>query len=633
MKRRKFDEDKVFLEGLSKDFIQSFGKIGFTKRNKCYMPVLCVSPYDVDGNLKAIWFRKNREQKQKSLPLFHLISWYGKTQSRDKYGWIVDFLTYERAKEQQCHDLPEHIRDKLEKKLPLSSMETFLVQAFEELERALALKNTEQKKVVESAPRLDVVLMAEHMQNDVILMPNQMQDGIGANKDSNITNVSELEQKENIQRGTETETGKALLNAKQKKVLKREPRLDLILMPEQNRDKDVTNVSEREQKQNVQGGSNGKRIGKPAKKGEVNKQKMIRSDDFAGKAVTLVSSKEEQEFFLQNEQDLIPVLFELQDCLKGESKKTAQSCLETINDLVPSITPSFVEQYCIVKLLKRTGKRFPDLCYQGKVIVGNLKNVYEMKTALREKTFEVTWKGLFTDLLRKPENSQCPASPANDDLRVPKKAHCDGALIKEDVVATIQNIKSVVGKRRPDMDHMGIKPAQKKAKFTLSELITGKKPTVHQLISPKQSQSLQESKEEEKIPDWLLKIGLDVPENLTDKRRLLGREFVDAVIEEWPQNIINMVNTTAFVLNTEQAVYVWAQKPYLDYKKKRIEYPESYHIKIREVVSGLAGRNETCDDNYVPELVKRMMQGTYRTAMDLVNLPPDDFYNSMTNAL
>jgi hypothetical protein len=89
---------KKCMESIPYDIKVIFQEIHFAKWSKDWIPVLILSPYDVDLSLREIWKQKYDMFKSKKSVMEHIVYWDGTKNREDMYGFIKSFMTYEDAK-------------------------------------------------------------------------------------------------------------------------------------------------------------------------------------------------------------------------------------------------------------------------------------------------------------------------------------------------------------------------------------------------------------------------------------------------------------------------------------------------------------------------------------------------------
>ena len=137
------EEERSFLEALPDHVRQMFRQICFTKWGKNWLPVLVLSPFDVDGELREDWMRKYDKYLLNKGPLEHLIVWYGCKNYNELYGWVSEIISYEHAKEKKLHVCPERLLTEIAKGKKLSARDQNVVDSFEEMEEAVELPLTD----------------------------------------------------------------------------------------------------------------------------------------------------------------------------------------------------------------------------------------------------------------------------------------------------------------------------------------------------------------------------------------------------------------------------------------------------------------------------------------------------------
>ena len=506
MKRKKIDDTNLDLTKLPKHFVQRFGQVGFSKVGQYLVPVLCLSPNDVDERLREHWFSKNKNQTKKNSPLYHLVLRYGKTQPADRYGWLLDFVPYEEAQLKKHHQLPQAIRVKIENNEPLNSMETFLVIAFAEVEKALVLDPSKRYAYQLS----EINAQCTKLNKGQSLLSNcELKKSIQATLEKG----AQVEHDEHDNNSLVVNTTHRLIS--ELKEFEQAPTKALI-----DDGKPELKVSEQESTKE--------------KDAKANCTKANKDDN------------DEQSFEVKTNHRKTFSKHKL-------SRSPSTTASTAVNPTSPSAKPlTSINCATTAKVVKR-----------------------------------------------------------NEPLHTKKQSG----------KARILPLRALIASKEQKPQLPKSKDAHIESEFTLEEINYDRPRPIPSWLTVLPSGAL---------PYVRPGFGFDFLSYFQDRQRRLGAEFCEAVPEEWPQTILNKVNTTAYILNVEQAIFDWAQNP--DNQRKFI-YPENYWEKIRYVVSGLSGRNETCDELYMPELVKRMLQGEYQTAMDLVSLPNDDFYDSMKNLL
>ncbi len=89
---------KKKMESIPDDIKLMFREIQFAKWSKDWIPVLILSPYDVELSLHEIWKQKYEFFKSKNSVMEHIVYWYGNSNREDIYGFVKSFITYKDVK-------------------------------------------------------------------------------------------------------------------------------------------------------------------------------------------------------------------------------------------------------------------------------------------------------------------------------------------------------------------------------------------------------------------------------------------------------------------------------------------------------------------------------------------------------
>jgi len=314
--------------------------------------------------------------------------------------------------------------------------------------------------------------------------------------------------------------------------------------------------------------------------------------------------KEQAEFYL-NEMNILPTMHTLRDAVSQKEKEGIISLLNEIESAVPGIAPSFIELYDIGMFLKRTKQSFDDaeLIAKVKAITVAMKKLYLDKKSRRPEDFKLTWKACNTILKQDEINSSGVPSKVVASPEPPPKSRKNTFSVRAMIDRSIRNASSSVEAHAP-------------------------KEQITTLVVPPSLVSKRE------LPKWLTEV---LPESVLDptaddNERAIGKDFIDCIDADWPEEVLQQINFDSFVHHIEQAAYDWSQEDEAPKSRRRnarvLKYPENYFMKIRDIVSGLSVGNHF-DSKHYPKLLDELFKGKYETPMDLVKLPGLIFYESM----
>jgi hypothetical protein len=335
-----------------------------------------------------------------------------------------------------------------------------------------------------------------------------------------------------------------------------------------------------------------------------NKKTTSETHNVKGALNVYTVEKEQAEFHL-NEKNILPTMHKLRDAVSQKEKEGMFSLLNEIESAVPGIAPSFIELYDIGMFLKRTKQSFVDaeLIAKVKAITEAMKMLYLEKRSRRPKDFKLTWKACDTILKQVEIKSSKVSSKVVASPELAAKSRKKSFSVRSMIDCSLRNASSSVEAH-------------------------ARKEHITTLVVP----PLLVSKRE--LPKWLTEA---LPENVLDPSaddndRVIGKEFIDCIDADWPEEVLQQINFDSFVHHIEQAAYDWSQVDETQMSRRRntsvLKYPNNYFMKIRDIVSGLSLGNHF-DSKHYPKLLDELLKGKYATPMDLVKLPGIIFYESM----
>ena len=335
-----------------------------------------------------------------------------------------------------------------------------------------------------------------------------------------------------------------------------------------------------------------------------NKKTTSETHNVKGALNVYTVEKEQAEFHL-NEKNILPTMHKLRDAVSQKEKEGMFSLLNEIESAVPGIAPSFIELYDIGMFLKRTKQSFVDaeLIAKVKAITEAMKMLYLEKRSRRPKDFKLTWKACDTILKQVEIKSSKVSIKVVASPELAAKSRKKSFSVRSMIDRSLRNASSSVEAH-------------------------ARKEHITTLVVP----PLLVSKRE--LPKWLTEA---LPENVLDPSaddndRVIGKEFIDCIDADWPEEVLQQINFDSFVHHIEQAAYDWSQVDETQMSRRRntsvLKYPNNYFMKIRDIVSGLSLGNHF-DSKHYPKLLDELLKGKYATPMDLVKLPGIIFYESM----
>jgi len=238
-----------------------------------------------------------------------------------------------------------------------------------------------------------------------------------------------------------------------------------------------------------------------------------------------------------------------------------------------------------------------------KAITEAMKMLYLEKRSRRPKDFKLTWKACDTILKQDEIKSNGVSSKVVGSPDLAAKSRKTTFSVRAMIDRSLRNASSSVEAH-------------------------ARKEHITTLVVP----PLLVSKRE--LPKWLTEA---LPENVLDPSaddndRVIGKEFIDCIDADWPEEVLQQINFDSFVHHIEQAAYDWSQVDEAQMSRRRntsvLKYPNNYFMKIRDIVSGLSLGNHF-DSKHYPKLLDELLKGKYATPMDLVKLPGIIFYESM----
>jgi hypothetical protein len=334
---------------------------------------------------------------------------------------------------------------------------------------------------------------------------------------------------------------------------------------------------------------------------------------------------EEQEFY-QNKAVIIPLMDKLYGAISNDESDVAFTTLLEMRKILHTITPSFINVNGIGKLLTGTRKKFcndNNIQSETKAISISMRKKYSKKIARCSKSFNQTWGN--------KHERKCLLERSIKMIGVDEATYIPLKLLGNKLIfpePVISQIESVIGDMEWINDgknetqtyaahssvidvKISVGTKSKKAKFSLSAMIDTLK---KQLLVPssiftgvvkENMASLAVSNVlpiNKKAPlKWLSET---VASNILDHTvggevRSLGKEFIEALDADWPDEVLEAITFKSFVHHIEQAIFEWSQKEQSfivkdSYEKsdKILNNPENYWIKVCDIVSGLSGSEQ-----------------------------------------
>jgi hypothetical protein len=332
--------------------------------------------------------------------------------------------------------------------------------------------------------------------------------------------------------------------------------------------------------------------------------------------------------------------------------------MEDLKKILPTITPLFIECHPIGKLLKTTRQAFYNQERIVEIVRGisqSMKEIYNDKIKNRqERTQEIKEGNRRQNSGREDvENDACVTENIPESSReLPVTTPITEPTELQTLHTTAESIprkgsSSKTEKQSSVVPHpvastkasVPIKPT--KPKFSLGAMIDGSKQASASSAAKEYKSYLAASTvlatSKKGPPGWLTDA---LPDSVSDPTigddvRSLGKEFIEAIDADWPNDVLEQINVASFVYHVEKAIHEWAQEEQGHKSrssnrapvKPLLQYPENYWVKIRDVVAGLSGDRLFNK----PKLVEWMLRGDYATPMDLIKLPGITFYESMKN--
>jgi hypothetical protein len=644
------EEEKLYMESIPDDIKLMFREIRFAKWSKDWIPVLILSPYDVELSLREIWKEKYDIFKRKNSVMEHIVYWYGNSNRKDMYGFVKNFISYEDVKKKGYHQPALKIKLKLANGKKLTKVEHTINLAFEEVEASLMVSKADRwdTKSLSLKGKSNTFYDAEDsLEEEEVVRLKRNERKMENDK---IPDIGEFE-------AEYSEEDYASDVASYEHV---EPKLRL------NNDKILLHQTEIVKPSNVMN---------EEEKSSTKESTVVVKETFYGKMIDISLSiperkkelsieksiaNEEEEFY-QNEAVIQPLMEKLNVAVMKNNSEEASIKLSDILKVLPTISPSFIELNGIGKLLISTRKNFDEdenIRNKVKAISSSMKEIYKTKIARRPVSFKRTWgkkceENPISQKMLKMNDviiaASTPVKLVDRKFVLPDARKLQNLCVIANIDPRKHGIATEMFPSREGVingkNSAIIKP--KKAKFSLRAMIDSSKqisvPSTGILSVVKENiGSLVASPvvtiKKKGLPKWLID---SVPSNVTDATvgdevRSLGKEFIEALNAEWPDEVLRQINYESFVCNIEKAVYEWSQNDQTvignDSDKacvKRLKYPENYWMKLRDIVSGLSGDGEFNK----PKLVQWMLTGEFDTPMDLVKLPGVTFYQSMKNIL
>jgi len=366
---------------------------------------------------------------------------------------------------------------------------------------------------------------------------------------------------------------------------------------------------------------------------------------------------EEKEFRL-NEIEILPIMRELQLSIDKKNSEEANANMEALKKILPTIAPLFIERHPIGKLLKTTRQAFYN---QEKIvetvrgISQSMKEIYNEKIKNRqERTQEIQEGNRKQNSGREDvENDACvteniPYSSRELPLTTPTTEPTELQTVNTTAESIPRKGSSSKTEKQSSVvpnpvistkASIPIKPT--KPKFSLGAMIDGSKQASASSAAKEYKSYLAASTalatSKKGPPGWLTDA---LPDSVSDPTigddvRSLGKDFIEAIDADWPNDVLEQINIASFVYHVEKAIHEWSQEEHGHKSrssnrvpvKPLLQYPENYWVKIRDVVAGLSGDRLFNK----PKLVEWMLRGDYETPMDLIKLPGITFYESMKN--
>lgn len=646
------EEENKYMESIPDDIKQVFREIGFAKWSKEWIPVLVLSPYDVDLALCEMWKQKYDNFKNKNSLMEHIVYWYGTNNPQDFYGFVKKFMTYEDGKKKGYDKLALRLKLNLANGKKLTGAEQTIILAFEELQAALMISKPDRwdRQCLALKDKSNHLYDAKDYleeevvrlkRNDVRMENQKIADNLDVEAE-----YSEEEYASDVASYEYMEPKLKLRN-------------DEILL------KQIQNVKQ-------------SKITKGEEQPSVKHSTMIVKEAFFENKVNILSSIEErneeqsvenyiaieEEEFHQNETVIQPLMDKLNFAITKNNDELAYRKLCEIMNILPTISPSFIELNGVGKLLTNTRRTFDgdeNIKNKVKVISRSMKEIYIQKVGRCPMNFKRTWGSKLEEnfILEEPVKMNNAFIASSTPSKVIVKNLISAEAVTLDKLCAIANMdhrkhgiatETQISPTNASFFHAkkpsSIKP--KKGKFSLSAMIEGSKqisvpfiglPTAVKLTTSSFVASPVLTIHKKKgPPKWVTDT---LPSNISDPTvgdevRSLGKEFIEALDADWPDEVLQKINYASFVYHIEMAVYEWSQKDEIAIAKnshqvsvKILKYPENYWMKLRDIVCGLSGDRQFNK----PKLLQCMLTGEYESAMDLVKLPGLTFYQSMKNIL
>lgn len=665
------EEEKQFMDSLPDEIKVDFRELGFSKWGKDWLPVLILSPYDVDVNLRDQWKKKYEKFKKKKGPFEHIFFWYGAKNASEYFGFArkSELKLYAEAKKQDLHMTPKRLEAKEANNKKLSAPEKNIIDGFREIGQAVALSKVERWQRSD-ADQAAAESNDEEMTQDETEESNE---DIEVSQPTLKTQTRERKKKlplntKDEMRGGETQELSEKIDVSQqihKKMKSRSKKKQEISEEIASSSGSTTSVDEEfevepsEKEYPEQKRSQGRKAPKKEKgplssKESTSKSKIEEvppSEDYA------VLEKKE---FLLNEKNILPIMRKLELSVSKKNSVEAYAKMQDLKKILHTITPSFIEIHPIGKLLKNTRQAFENqqnIVDTARAISGSMKEIYNEKIKNRQDGIqevketkqiynsgreEVKSEAGDTEYIPETSKELLLTSPTTEPMDLQTLLPATDIIPRKGGSSKTETQSSVVPQQVADTK-APVLTKPKKPKFSLGAMIDGSKQALASSIAKECVSYLAVpnvlATYKKGPPGWLTDA---LPDNITDPTigdevRSLGKEFIEAIDADWPDDVLEQINIASFVYHIEKAIFEWSQedltaKPRTSTRapiKPLLKYPENYWVKVRDVVAGLSGDRLFNK----PKLVEWMLRGDYETPMDLIKLPGITFYQSMKNLL
>jgi len=326
-----------------------------------------------------------------------------------------------------------------------------------------------------------------------------------------------------------------------------------------------------------------------------------------------------QEKFEKCQKVLVPIIKNLESAAKSNNTHIVKKNLQFIKENVYLVTPSFVKEYLIGIIVKKTREKYAknnDIKSQCKVLTTLLKNQYHKKENIEPEGF-------------RPKLKQEKLEPKDD-----KNVHeANTPQVKKDDEIEAEVITQKVKEEKPESNNRKIdqavlrqeeisrkKPDSVVKKESIQTIKVEKKPTkrifsLANILDPKlgnlnnkkvTEKMISQTKSKSELPEWLTSnLPRDDSFNDNQDRNFAMEFFLEAVAG------LSKINQASMARALEAAIF-----------EKYGSVNKTYWERVHDICAAIVGKNG------LGSLAKKIMEGAFATPMEIIDIPLDVFYRS-----